>query len=962
MSDDGSLRSCVRAALAALDVRRLVFAIHDASFPGAADEDTGRGAPASREAERLLRAVSALGFDGVQLGPQGENEDGAASPYESAVFARNTLSIPVARLADDAPWAALLDPARLAAILGDARRAGAAGTERAALAVAERARDAALDAAYAAFHERRRDPGDEPVAALAKRLDAFVRANADWLEREGAYRALGAEHGTPDWRRWNEPDALLYDPAPQRAEASRRRLDALRRRHAARIGRMRFAQLLAHEAHEQLRATAGALDLALHGDLQIGVSLRDHWAWRGLFLSDYAMGAPPSRTNPEGQPWHYPVLDPAQVGDGDAPGAALRFVARRLDKAFAEFDALRIDHPHGWVCPWVYDAAADDRFRAVRAGARLFASPHLPDHPALTRYAIAREADLNPDPATPRFADDWVVRLSDAQVEGYARLFDAVVAAARRAGRSEGAVVCEVLSTLPYPLARVLDRHGLGRFRVTQKADLANPRDVYRSENAAAADWVMLGNHDTPPIWRCLETWRERGETERRAAYLAERLAPVADERPALRAALARDPGRLAQALLADLLASPARHVMVSFSDLFGLRELYNAPGTVGPDNWTLRLPAGWERAWRERLAADRALDLPLACALALRARGGAGKRHGALIERLEAHSRALRAGPAGAAPGGARAAAPGGGPTRRPSSPETRRQPAIGIDIDRDAWATRAFLALADALARYHRHRVVHLEHLARVFDTGRRAVLVGNHALDIVDPLLLLAHVYRELGRAPHFVGHEAWARLPLLRDVARRFQVIPARRPAETLDALRRSGFLMLFPGGNREAAMRSYRDAPYRLDWEGRQGYLRLALEGDAELVFAAAIGNDDAYYQSRLPTPELLLRWVNRGDASRYRGARLAFGMLGPHLVPGLVPLPVRLTHVLSEPIDLGDRERALREPAAFDALHERVWAECQRFLDAQLAARERHSDRLDRWVRAGERRLRSLGF
>ena len=284
------------------------------------------------------------------------------------------------------------------------------------------------------------------------------------------------------------------------------------------------------------------------------------------------------------------------------------------------------------------------------------------------------------------------------------------------------------------------------------------------------------------------------------------------------------------------------------------------------------------------------------------------------------------------------------------------------GIEIEDDAWATRAFLAFADALARYHRHRVLHLSRLGRVFAADRRVVLVGNHALDIVDPLLLLATVYRELGRVPHFIGHTAWLELPILREVSRRFQVIPSRNHDDALAGLRRSGFLMLFPGGNREAAMRRYDEQPYRLGWQDRKGFLRLALEADAELLFAASVGNDEAYYQSRLPTPQALLRLAAAESASRYRGARLGFGLLGPHLVPGLLPLPVRLTHLISRPLDLGDRERALRDPDALDALHGRVWDECQRFLDDAVARRERYSDPLDRLVRDGQRRLRALGL
>src|SRR5690606_40926753 len=71
----------------------------------------------------------------------------------------------------------------------------------------------------------------------------------------------------------------------------------------------------------------GSCGLALYGDLQVGYSDADTWRHMGVFLRGYLLGAPPSRTNPEGQPWGYPVLDPAQYG-----GAAreLRSEERRV--------------------------------------------------------------------------------------------------------------------------------------------------------------------------------------------------------------------------------------------------------------------------------------------------------------------------------------------------------------------------------------------------------------------------------------------------------------------------------------------------------------------------------------------------------------------------------------------------------------------------------------------------------
>jgi 4-alpha-glucanotransferase len=326
------------------------------------------------------------------------------------------------------------------------------------------------------------------------------------------------------------------------------------------------------------------------------------------------------------------VLDPGH------PEAATAFVTSRLDKLFAEFDGVRLDHPHGFICPWVYDTNSPDPQQAVQAGARLFESPVLPDHPALARFAIPRADQLNPDPRTARHADDWVVQLEPEQVRRYGRLMDAIVASARRHGQGAGSLACEVLSTCPYPLARVLAQHGLGRFRITQKANLHRADDVYRSEHAQPGDWAMIGNHDTPTLWRLLDDWERAGSRGERADYLAWRLAPQEHRRERLARDLRASPGLLAQAMLADLLACRARNVLVFFTDAFGLRESYNQGGVVAPDNWTLRLTADYAQAYGDRLADARALNLPLALALALRARGDEITRaQPGLVGRLDA-------------------------------------------------------------------------------------------------------------------------------------------------------------------------------------------------------------------------------------------------------------------------------------------------------------------------------------
>jgi 4-alpha-glucanotransferase len=636
---DDAPSPAVARALELLGIRTLALAIHDASFPMASHEDLGRGSPYGDEAARFLATVRGLGFNAIQLGPQGETSAGNASPYDATLFSQSLDSIAWAPLTRGEPCADLLDPEELAALV--AARPPGCETRAAHRHVHATARDV-----LARVHTRfgaRLDAG-RVSRAFAQRLDAFERRNVEWLTPYALYDALCAEYHADHREGWprdagSELDRRLLTPRPGEEDRAARRREALIALHRRRMDEYAFGQFLAAEQHAALHRRTAALGLRLLGDLQVGASDRDRWTWPSAFLEGYLLGAPPSRTNPEGQPWGYPVLDPDGYGDG----ASRRLLKRRLARIFTKFDGLRVDHPHGLVDPWVYRSDDPDPVRAVQTGARLFGAPDLSDHPALVRFAIAGPDDRSRDASTRRWDDDWVVRLSPKQVTRYAILFDMLMATAQQAGREREDVACEVLSTLPFPLARVLARHGVGRFRVTQKLDLGDPADVYRPENAAPEDWIMVGTHDTPPIWRMAEAWRREGRAEAHARRLAERLEPTERERPALVEALASDPDRLAAAFLAELFTTRARRVMIFFADVFGLREVYNAPGTVSEENWSLRLPSSWRRDYEERLVRGRSLDVPRALAIALRARTrDLGVPDPALLAALEAEARAV--------------------------------------------------------------------------------------------------------------------------------------------------------------------------------------------------------------------------------------------------------------------------------------------------------------------------------
>jgi 4-alpha-glucanotransferase len=556
-----------------LGVRRLLLAIHEMSFPSDPDEDLGRGAPATRAAGRFMSFAKGLGFTGLQLGSPGQTSRDTPSPYEATLFSRNLATISVGAYEGWVP---------------DAMIARAVGRGSMNHVHAYDASHALLAVAHAAMVS-----GARPE--LQAELDAFCAAQGAWLASDALYAAISAAHGGAPHRAWPAAERDLWQtctPLDGEVEVGAQ-VAALTERHATAIDRYNFGQLLAHREHARVRRHAGHLGLALYGVLAVGCADADVWAYRAAFLRGYHLGEPPSRTNPAGHAWGLPVLDPAQLN-----GRAGELLRARAHKAFAEYDSLRIDHPQGLICPWVYPADTGDDDAAVRAGARLFESPDRVEHAA---YALVGLEQL--DHARPRYADAWVKALSEAQARAYAAKLAPLLAAARAHGRNVQDLSFEVLATMPRPLGAVLEASGCGRWRIAQKANLNDANDVYRMENAQRTDWVMLGDHESAPIFELLRAWPSTTR-DAWARHLTERLGLARPWRLA-------DPGFLANAMLAELLASRAENVAIVFGDLFGYGHAAN---------WSLRLPSDFAAVYAERRAAGRALDLELATELALAA------------------------------------------------------------------------------------------------------------------------------------------------------------------------------------------------------------------------------------------------------------------------------------------------------------------------------------------------------
>lgn len=239
---------------------------------------------------------------------------------------------------------------------------------------------------------------------------------------------------------------------------------------------------------------------------------------------------------------------------------------------------------------------------------------------------------------------------------------------------------------------------------------------------------------------------------------------------------------------------------------------------------------------------------------------------------------------------------------------------------------------------------------------------LLIGNHSLDFVDPLMLRAAIHRDAGRLVRFIAHQLiFFKLPGIRALAADAGVIPSQNLDLALRVLRENRVLMLYPGAGSEAALRFRRREPYRLKWYERIGFVELALRSQATLLFVAAVGIDEMFYQTDIPVPSGLFRLVEGTYLESYRGFRFELGSAGLHLIPGVFPLPVKVTHEISRPLRL-DRSIDVTDRDALEKEQVRIWARCQKLLDQAVAARDRRSDWLDAAVRGGTSALQAIGL
>jgi 1-acyl-sn-glycerol-3-phosphate acyltransferase len=183
----------------------------------------------------------------------------------------------------------------------------------------------------------------------------------------------------------------------------------------------------------------------------------------------------------------------------------------------------------------------------------------------------------------------------------------------------------------------------------------------------------------------------------------------------------------------------------------------------------------------------------------------------------------------------------------------------------------------------------------LGNIPDDGP-VLLVGNHSGGNMTPdtiLFTLAFsTFFGVERRFHQLAHSAVLALPTLGSL-RKFGTVAAS-PSGARQALESGAALLVYPGGDYEAHRPSWRRN--RVDFGGRKGFIRLALEQDVPIVPVVAVGGQET---ALFLTPgDRLARLMSLDRLLRLKllpiSIALPWGLNVGDLL-GHIPLPAKLT-------------------------------------------------------------------
>jgi 1-acyl-sn-glycerol-3-phosphate acyltransferase len=214
---------------------------------------------------------------------------------------------------------------------------------------------------------------------------------------------------------------------------------------------------------------------------------------------------------------------------------------------------------------------------------------------------------------------------------------------------------------------------------------------------------------------------------------------------------------------------------------------------------------------------------------------------------------------------------------------------------------------------------------------------LLVGNHSGGNVTPdtgvLTLAFAAYFGAERPFYQLAHNLVLSMPFLSSLRKLGTVVAS--PENARKALESGAVLLVYPGGDFEVHRPSWQSA--KVDFDGRKGFIRQALERDVPIVPVVSIGGQEtALFLSR---GETLARMLMLDRLFRLKVLPISIALpwgLNVGDMLGHIPLPAKITIEVLPPIHL---RKEFGENPDVDEIYEHIVRVMQDTLDALASER-----------------------
>jgi 1-acyl-sn-glycerol-3-phosphate acyltransferase len=208
--------------------------------------------------------------------------------------------------------------------------------------------------------------------------------------------------------------------------------------------------------------------------------------------------------------------------------------------------------------------------------------------------------------------------------------------------------------------------------------------------------------------------------------------------------------------------------------------------------------------------------------------------------------------------------------------------------------------------------------------------SLLVGNHSggIMIADTVVFSIRFYEHFGpkRRFHQLAHVLAARNPVLSQLRRMGTLLASHENARK--AFKLGAPVLVYPGGDYETFRPTWHGD--RIEFGGRQGFIRLALDEGVPIVPVVAVGGQETgLFVTRGQRAAKLL------GLDRLARVKVLPVSLGPPFgvnlldLPARFPLPAKITVQVLPPIDIKERFGPDPDP---DEVYEDITAEMQETL------------------------------